>query len=82
VKHGKLQQFIEGYERQVPVLEGYGWKLVGGWTNIFGRVYTSSTCGKFPAPTPFSKPREMARHPRRSGLRAITAKWSKKKWPS
>jgi hypothetical protein len=53
VKHGKLQQFVEAYEKQVPVLEGYGWKLVGGWTNIFGRVYTVVNMWEIPAADTF-----------------------------
>jgi hypothetical protein len=41
IKHGGgFERFCEAKAKQVPVLEGYGWKLVGGWGTIFGRVYT------------------------------------------
>lgn len=45
--HATLKLRIGGYERfcdsiakQVPILESYGWKLVGAWVTVVGRVYT------------------------------------------
>lgn len=40
IRHGQLDRFVEAKAAQVPVLEGYGWRLVGGWTTMFGRIYT------------------------------------------
>lgn len=40
VRHGQLDRFVAAYAEQVPALESYGWKLVGGWTTLFGRIYT------------------------------------------
>ena len=48
VKHGQLDRFVEAKARQVPVLESYGWKLVGGWANVFGRIYTVVNIWKVP----------------------------------
>lgn len=28
------------WHRQAPVLESYGWKLIGAWTMVIGRVST------------------------------------------
>lgn len=40
IRHGCFERFCEAKARQVPVLEGYGWKLIGGWVTVVGRVYT------------------------------------------
>jgi hypothetical protein len=74
VKHGKLQQFVEAYEKQVPVLEGYGWKLVGGWTNVFGRVYTVVNLWEIPGADSFLETSAKWRDtPAGQAFRAVTA---------
>ena len=35
---GKMEQFSEAFSHRIPVLESYGWKFLGGWHNVFGRV--------------------------------------------
>ena len=37
---GGYEPFCEAMAKQVKVLEGYGWKLVGAWVTLIGRVYT------------------------------------------
>src|ERR1019366_7517400 len=74
VKHGKLQQFVESYAKQVPVLEGYGWKLVGGWTNVFGRVYTVVNMWEIPGADTFLETSAKWRDtPAGQAFRAVTA---------
>jgi hypothetical protein len=53
VRHGRLEEFTKAYADQVPVLEGLGWKLVGGWTTIFGRVYTVVNVWEIPGADSF-----------------------------
>jgi hypothetical protein len=45
--HATLKVRIGGYERfcvalakMVPILEGCGWRLMGAWVTLVGRVYT------------------------------------------
>jgi len=40
IRIGGYERFCEAMARQLPILEGYGWKLVGAWTTAVGRVCT------------------------------------------
>lgn len=40
IRYGKLDQFNEALGQLVPMLEGYGWKLVGAWQTTIGRLNT------------------------------------------
>ncbi len=35
---GKRDQFSEAFSRRIPVLESHGWRFLGGWHSVFGRV--------------------------------------------
>jgi hypothetical protein len=74
VKHGQLDRFVEAKAAQVPVLEGYGWKLVGGWTNIFGRLYTVVNIWEVPDAATFMETAAKWRaSPEGQAFRAVTA---------
>lgn len=40
LKIGEYDRFCESMAKQIPVLEGLGWKLVGGWVTLIGQVQT------------------------------------------
>jgi hypothetical protein len=40
IRIGSYDRFCEAMAKQVPVLESHGWKLVGAWVTIVGRVHT------------------------------------------
>lgn len=40
LKVGMYEEFCEAIGKQVPVLESHGWKLVGAWTAVVGKVCT------------------------------------------
>lgn len=40
IRIGGYERFCDAMAQQLPVLEGYGWKLVGAWTTAVGRVCT------------------------------------------
>ena len=40
IRIGGYERFCEAMAQQLPVLEGYGWKLLGAWTTAVGRVCT------------------------------------------
>lgn len=41
IRYGKLAQFHEAMGHVVPVMEkAYGWKLVGAWDTLVGRLFT------------------------------------------
>ena len=39
IRIGGYERFCEAMAKQVPILESYGWKLVGAWVTVVGRVY-------------------------------------------
>ena len=40
LKIGGYERFCESMAQQVPVLESFGWKLLGAWVMVIGRVST------------------------------------------
>lgn len=40
IRIGGYERFCEAMAQQLPILEGYGWKLVGAWTTAVGRICT------------------------------------------
>ena len=40
IRIGGYERFSEAMAKQVPVLEGFGWKLAGAWVTTIGRVYS------------------------------------------
>lgn len=40
IRIGGYDKFCQSMAEQVPVLESHGWKLVGAWTQVVGRVST------------------------------------------
>jgi NIPSNAP len=40
IKIGSYDRFCKSMAEQIPVLESLGWKLVGAWTMVVGRVST------------------------------------------
>lgn len=40
LRMGGYKRFCEVFAPQVPILESYGWKLVGAWVTVVGRVHT------------------------------------------
>lgn len=74
VKHGQLDRFVEAKAQQVPVLEGYGWKLVGGWANVFGRIYTVVNIWEVPGMDAFLESSAQWRDsPQGRAFRAVTS---------
>lgn len=74
IKHGQLERFCEAKAAQIPVLEGYGWKLVGGWTNIFGRIYTVINIWEVPDANAFMESAaEWRDTPAGQAFRAVTS---------
>lgn len=39
LRAGKLAEFSAVMTRVVPIMEQFGWRLEGAWTNIVGRLY-------------------------------------------
>jgi hypothetical protein len=74
VKHGQLDRFVAAKAEQVPVLTSYGWKLLGGWTNIFGRLYTVINVWEVPDTETFMRTAAQWREsPEGRAFRAVTA---------
>lgn len=41
IRYGKIAQFHEAMSHVVPVMENvYGWKLIGAWDMLVGRLFT------------------------------------------
>jgi len=40
IRIGGYERFCEAMAQQLPVLEGYGWKLLGAWTTVVGPICT------------------------------------------
>ena len=60
VRIGGYERFCEAMAKQLPILEGHGWKLVGAWTTAVGRVCTVIDLWKIPDANAFFE---------------VTAKW-------
>lgn len=74
VKHGQLERFVAAKSAQVPVLTRYGWKLVGGWTTVFGRLYTVINIWEIPDADTFMRTAAQWREsPEGQAFRAVTA---------
>jgi NIPSNAP protein len=74
VRHGQLERFVAAMAEQVPVLTGLGWKLVGGWTSVFGRLYTVVNVWEVPDLETFMRTVTQWREsPEGQAFRAVTA---------
>ncbi|MEN3975136.1 NIPSNAP family protein [Emcibacter sp. SYSU 3D8] len=40
VRMDGYHRFCEGMAKQVPIIESYGWKLIGAWVTTVGRLHT------------------------------------------
>ena len=40
IRIGGYERFCESIAQQVPILESFGWKLIGAWTTVVGQVST------------------------------------------
>jgi hypothetical protein len=40
VRMDGYQRFCDAMANQVPIIESYGWKLVGAWVTTVGRLHT------------------------------------------
>jgi hypothetical protein len=75
MRHGAgIERFVEAKAKQVPVLEGYGWRLVGGWAAISGRVYEVINIWEIPGADVFLETAAKWRaSPEGQAFRAVTA---------
>jgi hypothetical protein len=75
LKHSAgLDRFVEAKAKQVPVLESYGWKMVGGYAAITGRVYTVVNIWEVPSADAFLESAAKWRAtPEGQAFRAVTA---------
>lgn len=39
LRSGKMAEFSAVMEKVVPIMEQFGWRLEGAWTNVVGRLY-------------------------------------------
>jgi hypothetical protein len=71
---GGYERFCEEIARQVPVLESYGWRLVGAWVTVVGRVSTVVDVWEIPDANAFFDATEKWREtPAFAAFRAVTS---------
>ncbi len=74
IRIGGYERFCEAIAKQVPILEGYGWKLVGAWVTVIGRVSTVIDVWEIPDANSFFDATEKWREgPAFQAFRAVTS---------
>lgn len=74
IRIGGYERFCEAMAKQVPVLESYGWKLVGAWVTTVGRVYNVIDVWEIPDANSFFEATEQWRGTQAySEFRAVTS---------
>jgi len=72
IRIGGYERFCEAMAKQVPILESYGWKLVGAWNTAVGRVYAVIDLWELPdANSFFEATAKWRTHPDFAAFRAV-----------
>jgi hypothetical protein len=74
IRIGGYERFCDAMAKQLPVLEGLGWKLVGAWTPQVGRICTVIDLWEIPdANSFFEVTAKWRQGPEFAAFRAVTS---------